>query len=88
MKLITVIIHTKAEQKHIARCIESLQALAANVFVIDSFSGDETVAMAESLGATVLQNKFVNHAVQFQWALDNCNIHTPWVMRMDADEYL
>lgn len=28
-----------------------------------------------------------NQAEQFNWTLDNCNIDTEWVLRMDADEY-
>jgi hypothetical protein len=33
-----------------------------------------------------LQNKFVNHAKQFQWALDTAPINSDWIMRLDADE--
>jgi hypothetical protein len=36
----------------------------------------------------VLQNRFLNHAEQFTWALQNGNVNTAWTMRMDADEYL
>jgi len=26
--------------------------------------------------------------VQFNWAIDNCNIQTDWIIRIDADEYI
>src|SRR5262249_23255075 len=45
-----------------------------------------TVEIARSLRARVLQNRFINHSKQFQWALDNAPILTNWVMRLDADE--
>jgi len=86
--LITVVILTHNEELHIARCINSLASLANNIYVIDSFSTDRTIEIANSLGAVVFQNPWKNYADQFQWALDNCPIDTEWVMRMDADEYL
>lgn len=85
---ITVLILTYNEEQHIARCINSIKGMADDVIVIDSFSTDDTVQIAEELGARVLQNPWVNHAVQFQWGLDNASISTEWVMRLDADEYL
>jgi hypothetical protein len=38
------------------------------------------------MGAEVYRNDWVNHATQFNWALDNLDIDTPWVLRLDADE--
>lgn len=85
---ISVIILTFNEEKHIVRCINSLKSFAREVFVVDSFSTDATVSIAESQGAKVFQNKFVNQAIQFNWALETCPISTEWVMRIDADEYV
>jgi len=85
---ISVIILTFNEEKHIARCINSLKSFAKEVFVIDSFSTDSTVSIALSQGAKVFQNKYTNQAIQFNWALKTCPISTEWVMRIDADEYV
>jgi len=87
-KNITVVIVTYNEAVHIERCIHSLQLIAANIFIVDSFSTDKTVEIAESLGATVVQREWKNYADQFQWGLDHCDGDSDWVMRMDADEYL
>ena len=84
---ITVIILTFNEEIHIKRCIRSILLIAQQIFIVDSFSTDRTVEMVESLGATVVQHEFVNHAKQFQWALDTLPIKTEWIMRLDADEY-
>ncbi|MGY3146020.1 glycosyltransferase involved in cell wall biosynthesis [Bradyrhizobium sp. USDA 3397] len=85
---IDVVILTYNEEVHIARAIQNLSKLTRNIFVIDSYSSDRTVEIARSLGATVLQNKFVNQAKQFNWALDNAPLSSEWVMRLDADEVL
>ena len=85
---IAAIILTYNEEKHITRCILSLSALVDEVFVVDSFSTDRTIALAEKLGARVFRNPFTNQAVQFNWALKNCPIESDWIIRIDADEYI
>ncbi len=85
---ISTIILTFNEEIHIERCIKNASAFSKKIYVVDSYSTDKTVQIAEALGATVLQNTFINQSVQFQWALDNCPIDTDWVMRLDADEYM
>ena len=85
---ISVIILTYNEELHIERCIKSLLPVVKEIFIIDSFSTDKTVEIAERLGAKVYQNPWINYALQFQWGLDNCPIETEWVMRMDSDEYI
>ena len=87
-KMITAIVLTFNEEIHIARCIRSLRRVASRVIVVDSYSTDRTLEIAEAEGAEVLQHPYVNQAQQFQWALDTIELDTPWAMRMDADEYL
>lgn len=87
MKLVVIIL-TLNEQMHIKRCIESIRPIASEVFVIDCFSDDGTVKEAKAAGATVLHNKWINHADQFNWALSQLPKDTDWVLRLDADETL
>jgi glycosyltransferase involved in cell wall biosynthesis len=56
------------------------------ILVVDSFSTDQTVAIATECGARVLQHPFVNQGAQFQWALDNAKTDADWIMKLDADE--
>ena len=86
--LITTIVLTYNEEKHIERCIKNAQKYATEIFVVDSFSTDQTREIAERLGARVYQHEFINYAAQFQWALNNLPIQSEWVWRQDADEYL
>lgn len=85
---LAVVILTYNESLHLARCLQSLKQVATAIYIVDAFSTDNTVAIAESYGATVFQRKWVNYADQFQWALEHAGITAPWIMRMDADEYL
>lgn len=86
---LSIIILTFNEEIHIERCIKSLLPFSSQIFIIDSYSTDNTVEIAKSLGATVLLNKWPgNHALQFQWGLDNCPLKTEWIMKMDSDEYV
>lgn len=87
--MITAIILTYNEEKHIVRCIESLQRSVKKICIMDSFSTDNTLALALQFpNVEVLQNKFVNHAEQFNFALDTFDIKTEWIIRIDADEYI
>lgn len=84
---VTVIVPTRDESLHIERCIHSAKALGP-VWVVDSLSEDDTVPMAERAGAQVVQQAWLGHAAQKNWALDNVPIRTKWVLFLDADEYL
>ena len=88
MQDIAAIILTKDEALHLERCIRSVQAVCREVWVIDSFSTDETCAIAERLGAKVVQHPFTNQAAQFNWAIDTLPIEATWIWRVDADEVI
>lgn len=84
----TVIILTKNEEKNISRCIKSVRGISKRIVVVDSFSDDKTKSIAKSEGAEVYTHEFINYGKQFQWAIDNTNIDTKWIFRLDADERL
>jgi glycosyltransferase involved in cell wall biosynthesis len=62
--------------------------VASAIFVIDSYSSDGTVALAESYGATVVQHPFENYGAQRNWGIDNLAITAPWQLHLDADEVM
>ncbi|MGG6262456.1 glycosyltransferase family 2 protein [Stutzerimonas stutzeri] len=88
MTTITTIILTYNESQHIARAIDSVAVFSTQILVIDSFSTDRTTEIAESLGAKVHQRRFINQSEQFNWALDNLQIDSEWILRLDADEII
>lgn len=91
MKELSIFIPTFNEEIHIRRAVESAFKLTRHVFVVDSYSTDRTVEIAEELGAKVYQYKWEvdsNWAKKFNWTLRNVPFPTEWIMRHDADEYL
>jgi glycosyltransferase involved in cell wall biosynthesis len=90
MKLdITAIILTYNEELHIRRCLNRIASIVSEVVIVDCYSTDRTLDIAkEYSNVTILQNKWINYATQFNWALEHANINTKWVLRLDADEYL
>lgn len=82
---ISAVILAFNEARNIKRCIESL-TWCDEVVVIDDYSTDATVEIAESLGARVLQHRFESFAKQRNWALEHAAIKQPWVLMLDADE--
>src|SRR5580658_1677743 len=86
--LVAFIVMTKNEASNLPACVESLDGLPAEVFVVDSGSTDQTLEIAQRLGCRILQHPFANYATQFNWALDNIATEASWVFRLDADERL
>lgn len=87
--MIHVIILTFNESLHIRRAVQSALEITSSVFVIDSFSTDDTVQIACGLGATVYKRAWKNHSDQFNWGLEKVGAQAgDWIFRLDADEYL
>ena len=85
---IAVVILAYNEAIHLPRALDHIRGFAREIFVVDSFSTDNTVELAKAGGAQVLQHPFQNYARQFEWALENAPISSDWVMRLDADEII
>jgi len=82
---ITAAIITKNEEKNIAACIASVKGWADQILVVDGFSADRTVEIAEAEGAEVIQHKFEgSFAVERNIGMKRsvCD----WVLHLDADD--
>lgn len=82
---LTAIILTYNESAHITDCIKSC-AFADRILVVDSFSTDNTVALAQAVGADVIQNRFEDYPQQRNAALESVKGRADWVLFVDADE--
>ncbi len=82
----SAVIITLNEAHNLPRCIASLQGVADEILVVDSFSTDGTVALAEELGCRVLQQKFLGHRGQKAFAIEQASYH--YILSLDADEAL
>lgn len=94
---ITVIILTYNEELHIRRCLENCIKFSKKIYIVDSPSNDRTADIVSSFKSQVSGETSIelvvhkypgNQAEQFNWAIDNLQIDTEWVLRLDADEYL
>lgn len=85
-KAITATIITLNEQKHIQEVIENVQQVCDEVIIVDSFSSDNTVSIAQSLGAKVYQQKYLGDGGQKAFCEQFAT--NAWILSIDADERL
>lgn len=85
---VTVLVAARNEIANIARCLSSLRP-AKEVIVLDSHSTDGTIETAEQMGARVVQFQHQGgYPKKRQWALENLEFSTDWVLFVDADEVI
>ena len=85
---VSVIVPVRNEARNLPRCLESLLE-AGEVYVVDSQSSDETVEIARSFGARVVQFHYTGGwPKKRQWAMDTLPLAYDWVFLVDADEAL
>lgn len=85
---ISVIVPVRNEARNLPRCLESLAGVG-EVHVIDSQSTDDTVAIAQSHGAKVVQFRYAGGwPKKRQWAMDTLPLAYDWILLLDADEVL
>jgi glycosyltransferase involved in cell wall biosynthesis len=83
---LSVVIITFNEERNIARCLESVRAVADEIVVVDSFSKDRTKEICLSYGAKFVEHAFEGHIQQKNWAITQAS--NPIVLSLDADEAL
>jgi glycosyltransferase involved in cell wall biosynthesis len=83
MPKLSAIVITKNEGNNIADCLDSL-AFCDERIVVDSSSTDDTVRLAESKGARVVQHAFEGFGAQKNFALSLAQ--GEWLLSLDADE--
>lgn len=86
MRPLSVVIITFNEERNIGRCLASVQGVADDIVVLDSFSSDGTEALAKAAGARFLQHPFDGHIEQKNRAITHA-AH-PFILSLDADEAL
>lgn len=68
--------------------MNSISGFSDDINIVDSYSSDNTLTICKEFGANIFQNKFINHAIQCNWALDSIDFRYEWILRMDSDEIL
>jgi len=78
----------KNEERNLARCLESVRGLAAELIVVDTGSTDATTSIAAAYGAQVIPFDFT--IVDFAKARNQAiaRASSRWILILDADETL
>ncbi|MBC7285470.1 glycosyltransferase family 2 protein [Hoeflea sp.] len=85
---IAVVMISLNEAHNMDAVLENLKGFAAEVFLVDSYSSDETVDIALAHGVHVVQRKFRGFGDQWNFAMRELPITAPWTMKLDPDERL
>jgi glycosyltransferase involved in cell wall biosynthesis len=83
MTKISAIIPTLNEEIHITDAIKSV-SFADEIIVIDSFSTDKTIEIAEKLNVKIIKRKFDDFSSQKNFAIEQAKYD--WIFILDADE--
>ena len=82
--MISVLILTRNEERDLPGALASV-AWSNDIHVLDSYSTDATVALAQAAGAHVTQRPFDNYAAHRNFGFTLPFKH-PWLLILDADE--
>lgn len=83
---LSAVIITYNEEKNIARCLKSLDGIADEIVVVDSYSKDRTKSICEAYDVVFIEHPFEGHIQQKNYALTQaCN---NYCISLDADEEL
>lgn len=83
MSTISVIIITYNEEHNIERCLRSVQ-WADEIIVVDSFSTDRTVEIANRFTKDVIQHQYEGDILQREYGFTKAT--SDWLLWIDADE--
>ena len=86
MRKLTAVIITYNEARNIKRCILSLQSVADEIVVVDSFSTDATPSICKGLNVQFHQREWKGYSKQKNYG--NGLATHDWILSIDADEAL
>lgn len=85
---VAVVMISLNEGHNMEAVCRNLAGWAQEVFLVDSYSQDETVDVALRHGVQVVQRRFRGFGDQWNFALRELPITAPWTMKLDPDERL
>lgn len=85
---VAVVMISLNEAHNLEAVLQNLAGWAQEVFLVDSYSADETIDIALKHGVQVVQRRFRGFGDQWNFALQELPITAPWTMKLDPDERL
>ncbi len=86
MKKISATIIAFNEERNIERCLQSLQGVADEIIVVDSFSEDKTAEICKKYKVKIFQHPFEGYGIQKNFAISQASFDL--ILSLDADEAL
>ena len=86
MPQLSVVIITFNEEKNIERCLLSVQGIADDIVVLDSFSSDQTETICKKYKVNFISRKWEGYSPSKNFA--NAQAKHDWILSLDADEAL
>jgi glycosyltransferase involved in cell wall biosynthesis len=83
---VAVVMISLNEGHNMEAVCRNLSGWAQEVFLVDSYSQDETVDIALRYGIHVVQRSFRGFGDQWNFALSELPITAPWTIKLDPDE--
>ena len=85
---LAVVMISRNEAHNMAAVLDNLAGFAQEIFLVDSYSTDDTVDIALQRGVHVVQRPFRGFGDQWNFAMSQLPITAPWTMKLDPDERL
>ncbi len=85
MHKLSTVITTLNNEKTLEKCLKSV-SFSDEIILLDSYSNDQTLSIAEAYHCRISQQKFAGYGQQKQAAVDKTKHR--WVLLLDADEAL
>lgn len=85
---VAVVMISLNEGHNLQAVCDNIRGWAREVFLVDSYSKDDTVDIALRNGIHVVQRRFTDFGDQWNFALAHLPIQSPWTMKLDPDERL
>ena len=86
MNKLSAVIITFNEEKYLEKCLVSLQGIADEVVIVDSFSTDNTQSIAKKYKARIIEQKFLGYVEQKNFAIQQAQYE--YILSLDGDEAL
>jgi glycosyltransferase involved in cell wall biosynthesis len=82
---LSVVIITYNEERNIERCVNTIETIADEILIVDSFSNDKTIDILRNKNCKIIQHKFEGHIEQKNFAITQAKY--PHILSVDADEF-
>jgi len=79
------VVFTFNEEKNIEACLQSITGWCQQIFVVDSGSTDQTLAVCRKYTDLIYPHAYVDHASHWNWTLKSLPFACEWLLRLDAD---